>query len=88
MTAPPFDGWLVHSANGLVDSSITLTCAATGSPPVVTAWFHNGRPVQGNKSIIIHSGINATQAFGMYQCFVKNLHSEAHRQFRVKLKCK
>lgn len=91
VTAQPLDRldrWLSYSESGLVNRSIRLTCAATGSPPVVTTWFHNGRTIQGNESIIIQSGSNATQVCGMYQCFVKNLHSEASQHFRVKLYCK
>lgn len=85
MTAQPLDRWLSYNKSGFVDHSITLTCAATGSPPVVTTWVHNGRTIQNTQSIVIHSGANATQVVGMYQCFVKNLHSEARQAFRIKL---
>ena len=87
LMSQPLDQLLLHDETGSVDHLIKLKCLATaGSPPVDTTWFHNGRAIQSNESIItIDSGSNATQMVGMYQCFVKNLHSEATQAFRVKL---
>lgn len=76
-------------------ASVSLICEASGSPPPTITWYHNGRPVVGNDSLVVTEqrpggsrlvvDDMSADTQGVYQCFTTNQFQEVYDTSEVLL---